>query len=58
MSFAQLIVIYAPMIYTAPRIMFWMRAYEGKWVGVGAQPLPTYPSNGYERIQNIMHRAV
>jgi hypothetical protein len=23
-----------------------------------AQPLPTCPSNGYARIQNIMHRAV
>jgi hypothetical protein len=35
MSFAQLIAIYAPKIYAAPRIMFWMRAYEGKWEGVG-----------------------
>jgi hypothetical protein len=23
-----------------------------------AQPRPTFPSNGYARIQNIMHRAV
>jgi hypothetical protein len=30
------ITIYAPMIYTAPSIMFWMRAYrEGQWEGVG-----------------------
>ncbi len=26
---------YAPMIYTAPCIMIWMREYEGKWEGVG-----------------------
>jgi hypothetical protein len=63
--------IYAPMIYTAPCIMFWMRAYPlhgevgGDWalefpsflgpvkweradrrVPLGAQPLPTSPSNG------------
>ena len=32
-----LLTIYAPMIYTAPCIMFWMRAYplQGKWEGVG-----------------------
>jgi hypothetical protein len=35
MSFAQLIAIYAPKIYTAPSIMFWMRAYKSKWEGVG-----------------------
>ncbi len=32
-----ILTIYAPMIYTAPCIMFWMRAYpvRGKWEGVG-----------------------
>jgi hypothetical protein len=33
------ITIFAPVIYTAPCIMFWMRAntvhYVGKWEGVG-----------------------
>jgi hypothetical protein len=71
------------MIYTAPCIVFWMRAYTlcgevgGGWaleflsflgpvkweradrrVPFGAHPPPTSQSNGYARIQNIMHRAV
>ncbi len=74
--------IYAPMIYTAPCIMFWMHAYpftraSGRGLGTGireffgpfemgpkkleisrAQPPPTFPSNGYARIQNIMQMAV
>ncbi len=83
--------IYAPMIYTAQCIMFWMRAYPlqgevgggwalefesflgsvkwhraNRWEPFGAQktwnsraqPFPTSLSNGYARIQNIMHRAV
>ncbi len=55
------------MIYTAPCIMFWMCAYE--LLRQGPTPLlnsripgpnlpPTCPSNGYARIQNIMHGAV
>ncbi len=82
---------YAPMIYTALCIMFWMREYPllgeagrgwaleflifldpVKWeradrrVPFGVQKTrefqgptpPTSPSNGYARIQNIMHGAV
>ncbi len=49
--------IYAPMIfYTAPCIMFWMCEYPLRGQ-VGPTP-STFPSNGYARIQNIMHRAV
>ncbi len=29
-----------------------------RWVPFGAQPPPTFPSNGYARIQNIMRKAV
>jgi hypothetical protein len=74
-----IITIFAPMIYTAPYIMFWMCAYPLRvfWAPNGtrlsarchftgpkkisdsrAQPPPTSPSNGYARIQNIMHKAV
>jgi hypothetical protein len=51
---------YAPMIYTAMCIMFWMRAYPllGKVGGGWAQPPPTCPHDEYARIQNIMHGAV
>jgi len=87
----KIITIYAPMIYTAPCLMFWLLAYPsrrqvgGSWAlefesflgpvkwhradrraPFGAQKTrefqgptpPTCPSNGYARIQNIMHRAV
>jgi hypothetical protein len=71
-----MIAIYAPMIYTAPCIMFRRRAYPLRvfWAPIGirlsaqfhftgpkkllisrAQPPLTCPSNGYARIQNIMH---
>jgi hypothetical protein len=60
---------YAPMIYTALCIVFWMRL-DLKFLGPKwhspirlmpfhrAQPSPTCPHNGYARIQNIMHGAV
>jgi len=87
----NVLTIYAPMIYTAPCKMFWMRAYPlqeevgGGWAlefssfwalynvsemidtchlgpkkleNSRALPPPTFPSNGYARIQNIMYRAV
>jgi hypothetical protein len=39
-DYVTVLTIYAPMIYTAPRIMFWMRAtraypLRGEWEGVG-----------------------
>jgi hypothetical protein len=34
----------------------WQR--DDRRVPFGAQPTPTCPSNGYARIQNIMHRVV
>ncbi len=63
---------YAPVIYTALCIIFWMRAYpllgqvEGGWAleilsffSISRdKPPPTCPRKGYARIQNIMRRDV
>ncbi len=67
----QFLTIYAPMIYTAPCIMFWMRAYPlwGEVVGGWALEFLSFlgPVKFHRadrrvppgaRIQNIMYRAV